>query len=218
MPRARETAVSPAASAALVDARRAVAARRQLRLVEVDDDQQRLRREKLKAAQPLQIFALEIERAQRPSVFERRAAERDDVALALELGRAALLQILLEPFEPALGDAEVREDQLVFHRLRVARRIDRPRRMRHRRIVEGAEDVDERVGVLVGGDVDQRLRAAGSPGAARSVNSTVAGTRFFGLNIAVSRSSRASGTFEMPIDASPLPARPAPVSLALVMS
>ena len=86
------------------------------------------------------------------------------VALAFELGRAALLQVLLEPLEPPLGDAEVGEDQLVFHRLRVARRIDRARRMRDGRIVERAQDVDERVGVLVGGDVDERLRAAGPPG------------------------------------------------------
>ena len=54
--------------------------------VEVDDDEQRLRRQELKAAQPLQIVALQVERAQRPPVFERRAAQRDDVAFALELG------------------------------------------------------------------------------------------------------------------------------------
>src|SRR5687768_4206447 len=38
-----------------------------------------------------------------------------------------------------------------------------------------------------------------------SVNSIVAGTRFFGLNIAVRRSRRASGTFEMPTAVSPFP-------------
>ena len=48
-----------------------------------------------------------------------------------------------------------------------------------------------------------------------SVNSTVAGTRFFGLYIAVSVSSRASGTLEMPMFTSPLPRG---ASLALVMS
>ena len=48
-----------------------------------------------------------------------------------------------------------------------------------------------------------------------SVNSTVAGTRFFGLYIPVSTSRRSSGTFEIPILTSPLP--PAP-SRALVMS
>ena len=102
-----------------------------------------------------------IERAERTSVFERRAAERHDVALAFEIGRPALLQILLEPFEPPFGDAEVREDQLVFHRLRVASRVDRPGRMRHRRIRERPQHVDERVGVLVRGDIDERLRRAG---------------------------------------------------------
>src|SRR5439155_11493649 len=55
-------------------------------------------------------------------------------------------------------------------------------------------------------------------GIARSVNSTVAGTRLRGLYIAVRRSSRASGTFEMPIETSPLPCAARPVSLALVIS
>ena len=63
------------------------------------------------------------------------------------------------PFEAPLGDAEVGEDQLVFHRLRVARRVDRAGRMRDRRVAERADDVHERVGVLVAGDVDERLRA-----------------------------------------------------------
>ena len=177
----------------------------QLRLVEVDDEQQRFCRQELESAQPLQIFTLQIQRAERPALFERGAAERDHVALAFEFRGPAFLQIFLEPLEASLGDAEVRKDQLVFHRLGVARRIDRARRVGDRGIVERADDVDERVGVLVRGDIHERLRAAGCARAARSENSTVAGTRFRGLYIAVRRSSRASGTFEMPIDASPLP-------------
>ena len=53
-------------------------------------DQQRLGRQELKAAQPLQVVALQVERAQRPAVFERGAALRDHVALALELGGLCL--------------------------------------------------------------------------------------------------------------------------------
>ena len=49
------------------------------------------------------------------------------------------------------------------------------------------------------------------------MNSTVAGTRFFGLYIAFRRSSRSSGTFEMPIDASARPWAARPESFALVM-
>ena len=55
------------------------------------------------------------------------------------------------------------------------------------------------------------------PAAAKSENSTVAGTRFFGLYIAVRRSSRASGTFEMPIDGVALAAA-ARASLTLVIN
>ena len=148
---------SPARSAALASRAAPCPSPVRLRFVDVDDDEQRLGGQELKAAQPLEIVALEVERAQRLAVLERRLDGRDDVALAFELGRPRFLQILDEALQPAFGDAEVREDQLVFHRLRVARRIDRPGRVRHRGIVERADHVDERVGVLVGGDVDQRL-------------------------------------------------------------
>ena len=130
-----------------------------VRLVQIDHQQQRFRREELEAAQPLDVVAGEFQRAQRLALFERLLAPLHQVALLLEFGRASLLQILLDAFEPPLGDAEVGEDQLVFHRLGVARRIDRPGGMGHRRIAEGADDVDERVGVLVAGDIDERLGA-----------------------------------------------------------
>ena len=60
--------------------------------------------------------------------------------------------------------------------------------------------------------------ALDEPNAAGSENSTIAGTRFRGVYIAVRRSSRTSGTFEMPIAASPLPWDGRASSLALVMS
>ena len=76
-----------------------------------------------------------VQRAQRLPVFERGlAAPHDHVALTFELGGLRFLQILLEALEPALGDAKVRQDQLVFHRLRVARGIHRSGRVRHGRI------------------------------------------------------------------------------------
>ena len=46
-----------------------------------------------------------------------------------EIGGARLFQILFEPLEASLGDDEIREDQFVFHGLRIARRIDRAGRM-----------------------------------------------------------------------------------------
>ena len=94
------------------------------------------------------------------AALERALAALDQIALLLELRRAALLQILVESFEAPLGDAEIREDQLVFHRLRVARGIDRARGMCDRLVAKRANDVHEGVGVLVAGDIDERLRAA----------------------------------------------------------
>ena len=77
----------------------------------------------------------------------------------LELGRFSLFQIPFDALEPTLCDAEVGEYQFILHRLRVSRRIHRTARMGDRRITERADDVNERVGVLVRGHVDESLRA-----------------------------------------------------------
>ncbi len=98
----------------------------ELRFVQVDHDEQRLRRQELKAAQPLQVVAVEVECSQRLSVFERRLARDDDVTFALEIRRFRFLQIFLEALQPPFGHSEVGKNQLVFHRLRIARRIDGP--------------------------------------------------------------------------------------------
>ena len=89
----------------------------------------------------------------------RLAAQRHDIALALELRGLRLLEVLFETLEAAFGHAEVGEDQLVFHRLRVTRRIDRACRMGNGGIPKRAQDVNERIGVLVRDDVDERLCA-----------------------------------------------------------
>ena len=127
-------------------------------LVEIDDEQQRLGREKLKAAQTFEIVAGQLQRAQRLAFFECGLAALHQIPFLLELGGTALLQIFLEALEPPFNDAEVSEDQLVFHRLGVARRIDRAGGVRDRRVAERAHDVDERVGVLVASHIDERLR------------------------------------------------------------
>ncbi len=132
----------------------------QLRFVEIDDQQKGLCGQELKPAEPFLVLPLQIERAQRASLLERRAAEGEHVALAFEVGRAALLQILLQPLQPALGHAEVGEDQLVFHRLSIARRIDRPRGVGNGRIAERPQHMNKRVRVLVRHHIDECLRAA----------------------------------------------------------
>ena len=208
----RETRVSPVFAAARLDVGADVG---DVGFVEVDDEQQRLGREELKAAQPLQIVAGRAAARAAACPLRARPAALHEIALLLELRRASLLQILLEPLEPPLGDAEVGEDQLVFHRLRVARRIDRARRMRR---PPRRETRARRARARRRSCSRRRRRAPArrcAPGAMMSVNSTVAGTRFFGLYIAVSMSSRSSGTFEMPMLTSPLPRG---ASLALVIS
>ena len=140
-----------------VDAR---ADRSEIGLVEIDHEEQRLGGEELKPAQQLQVGTGQSQRPQRLALFKRRATALDEVALLFELGRLPLLQILFDPLEPPLGHAEVCEDEFVFHRLRVARRIDRAGGGRNRFVAKGADHVYERVGVLVAGDVDEPLGAA----------------------------------------------------------
>ena len=137
---------------------------RQILLVEVQHDQQRLRREELEAAQPARVLRRQLQVAERLAFFEQRAAALQDLLLLLQLGRrAGLLQVALEPFEPPLDDAEVREDDLVLHRPHVARGIDGAGGVRHRRIAKHAHDVEQRVGVAERRDVEQR-RGAGLAG------------------------------------------------------
>ncbi len=135
----------------------------QVSLVEVDDEEERFGGEELKAAQPLQVIAREFERAQWLSVLERRLTAPHQIALLLELRRASLFQILFDAFEPAFGDSEIRQNQLVFHRLRITGGVDRARRVRHALIAERMDDVHERIGVLVPGHVHERLRASFEP-------------------------------------------------------
>ena len=130
-------------------------------LVHVEHDEQRLGRQQLEAAQPPQVVAREAERSQRLPVLERGAAPHQQILFLVQVRRLVLLEVLLHALEPAFDDAEVGEDQLVFHRLGIARRVDRAGRMRDGFIAKRADHVHERVGVLVTGDVDQR----GGPGA-----------------------------------------------------
>ena len=102
--------------------------------VEIDHEQQRLGREELEAAQPLEIVARQAASARSGLPSSSAALQRSTRSRSFSSsGERALLQILLDALEPPLGDAEVGEDQLVLHRLRVARRVDRAGRMRDRR-------------------------------------------------------------------------------------
>ena len=98
---------------------------REIGLVEIQHNEQRFSRQELKSAQPLRVVAAEIERAQRTSFFERRAASKENLLFLPQIGVVALLQIPFEALEAAFDDAKVREDDLIFHRAHIARGIDR---------------------------------------------------------------------------------------------
>ena len=217
--RAREERRESGGLGGAVDPCRRITAAGEVRFVEVDDDQQRLGGEKLEPAQPLELFALEIQRAQRAAVFERRLADHQHVALAFEIRRPAPSSGLSRAVQGAAPPRRGRRES--------ARPPSPARRAPDRSIRTGARQPDRETRAARGQarrrSCTPRHRRAPwrrrcAPVAARSVNSTVAGTRFLGLYIAVRRSRRASGTFEMPTDVSPLPWAARAVSRALVMS
>ena len=80
----------------------------------------------------------------------------DDDLLALgglALGRRAVARARLEPLEAALGHRQVGEQELEVEPLDVAGRVDAAVRMRVGRVLEGADDVEQRVRVAQPGEV-----------------------------------------------------------------
>src|SRR5215208_4261052 len=78
-------------------------------LVEIDDEQQRLCREELKATQTFEIVAGQLQGTQRLAFFECGLAALHQLAFFLELSRTAFLQIFLEALQTPFDDDEVRE-------------------------------------------------------------------------------------------------------------
>ena len=128
---------------------------RQIRFVEIQHEEQRLGRQELKSAEALRVLSAELKCPERTPGFERRAALFEHVLLAFQVGvRGRLLRVALEAFEAPFDDAQVREDDFLFHRAHVARGIDGSRRVRHRRIAKQADDVKQRVSVAKRCDVE----------------------------------------------------------------
>ena len=65
----------------------------------------------------------------------------------LALGRRPVPAAALQPLEAALGHRQVGQDELEVEALEVARRVDAAVGMRVRRVLEGADHVEQRVGV-----------------------------------------------------------------------
>ena len=132
---------------------------RQIPFVEIQNEEQRLRREELKPSKPFGVIRVELQRAERPAFFERRAAADQNLLLFSQFRRVGFLQIALETLQAAFDNAEVGEDDFVLHLPNVSPGIDGTRRMWHRGIAEHPDDVQERVSIPEWRDVEQRLRA-----------------------------------------------------------
>ena len=112
--------------------------------------------------------------------------------------------LVFKPLDPPLDQRQVGEDELEVEPLEVPRRVDRAVGMRVGRVLEGADDVEQRVGLAQPGEVlgrqllgpDLALRRGRRRG---QVDVRDVGLDdFFGLKISASRSSRSSGTLTTP--------------------
>jgi hypothetical protein len=110
---------------------------------------------------------VQFERAQRLARLESRLASAQHVMLADQFGRPRLLQVPLQALEATLRDTEVGQDELVLHGSRIGFGPDGPRRVRNRRLAEGADHVNESVGVAERYDIQQRL--CGGPAGPREI-------------------------------------------------
>ena len=161
--------------------------------------------------------------ASRASAAAGRSPARRDTAAEpparVQVRGRGLLQVLVEPLEPSLDDCQGRRGSVPLpSRGRRGRDRCGPARAARSRRGTPRTTWTQRVGVAEGRDIHQVLGAAERPAPAISANSTVAGTCLRGLNSAVRRSRRASGTREIPTLASSGRAAPgAAPSRALVI-
>ena len=123
---------------------------------DVHDDQEGLERQEREAAEPLLLLGRQPGRAQRPARLEHGQALLDRRPLRLELGRLRLLSLLLELLAAFLEEDVVGQDELSVEGGRVPGRVEASL-VGHLGVLEGANDVDERVDVLQGREVDLLL-------------------------------------------------------------
>ena len=131
----------------------------EIRFVEVQHHEQRLRRQELKAAQPLRVLGSELAARAAAGRFERLAAALQDLLLLPQLG--VLVFLMSRSSRSSRRSTTPRSARMTSSSIArdVARGIDRSCRVRHRGIAEHADDVQQRVGVAERRDVEQRLRA-----------------------------------------------------------
>ena len=117
---------------------------------DVEQDQHGLLGQEPEAADGLRLVIVEPEVADRRAGLEALVDPLQHDLLALgrfALGRGAVPAAALQALEPALGHREVGEHELEIELLEVAGGIDAPGRVRVRRVVEGANDVEQRIRV-----------------------------------------------------------------------
>ena len=160
---ARErNAVSPPRPAACSEAHRAPACSCQLRFVQVDHDQERLRRKKLKSAQSFQVFTLQTQASEVAVLL--RAPHRQSVTTSRSRSRSAV-RLFLRSFSSRSSrrSATPRSARINSSSMACASRagLTDPDGCATDRILESAEDMNQGIRVLVGGHVHQGLSPAG---------------------------------------------------------
>ncbi len=119
---------------------------REVRLADVEDDQQRLCREQLKAAQPLLVVVRQRHLPQRRLPLESgQQSVLEEIPLASLLRLQASLDGLRETLQAPLDELEVGEDELEVDVGDVARGVDAPLHVLELVVLEAAHDVHQGV-------------------------------------------------------------------------
>ena len=125
-------------------------------LADVEQHQDGLLGQEAEAADRLLLVGVEVEVPDRRARLEAGMEPLEDDLLALgglALGRRPVPAARLEALEPALRHRQVGEQELEVEPLEVAGGVDAPVGMRVGGILEGTDDVQERVRVAQAGEV-----------------------------------------------------------------
>ncbi len=146
-------------------------------LADVEQDQHGLLGQEAEAADAQRVVGAEAQVADGAALGQRRQDPLQDDLLpfvGLLLGSRAVPPGLLQLLEALLDHTQVGKRELQLQLFDVTGRIDAQQRVRDRVVLEGAHDMEERVGIaqsgqLVGRDISVRL-AFGGRGGSRQVD------------------------------------------------
>ena len=158
---------------------------RDVALADVQEHEHRLLGEEPEAADRLLLVGGELLVADRAAGGQARVEALEDHELSivrLALGRRAVVTLLAQPLDAPICHGEVGEDEFEVEALDVAPRVDRALWVRHGRILERADHVEERIRVAESGEMFGRQFLRSDPALRRRGRRRQVDIRHVGLD------------------------------------